>query len=79
MDKLQQWTILTAEERNACWRCRAGRDARAGKYVVREGDRVRTAPAHPRFAFRQKLIADGGRSISAIHMRGDVLDLQIPA
>jgi CRP-like cAMP-binding protein len=50
---------------------------RPGQYIVREGDR----PTHScviisGFAFRQKVVADGGRSISAIHMRGDMVDLQ---
>ena len=78
VDKLQQWTVLTADERNAVLAlpCKI-EDARAGKYVVREGDRVsHCCLLVTGFAFRQKVVADGGRSISAIHMRGDVLDLQ---
>lgn len=46
-------------------------------YIVRDGDK----PTHScalisGFAFRQKIVADGGRSISSIHMRGDIIDLQ---
>jgi CRP-like cAMP-binding protein len=50
---------------------------RAGEYIVRDGDRpTRSCLLISGFAFRQKLVADGGRSISAIHMRGDMVDLQ---
>lgn len=48
-----------------------------GDYVIRQG----SATTHSclllqGFAFRQKLAQDGGRSISAVHMRGDIVDLQ---
>ena len=78
VDKLQQWTVLTVDERNAVLAlpCKI-EDARAGKYVVREGDRVsHCCLLVAGFAYRQKVVADGGRSISAIHMRGDMVDLQ---
>ncbi|HYE87948.1 MAG TPA: Crp/Fnr family transcriptional regulator [Vicinamibacterales bacterium] len=51
--------------------------ANAGKYIVREGDvATHSCLLISGFAFRQKLVVDGGRSISAIHMRGDMVDLQ---
>jgi CRP-like cAMP-binding protein len=43
---------------------------------VREGDRTTQAClVVSGFAFRQKIVADGSRSISSIHMRGDLVDL----
>ncbi|MEO7541713.1 MAG: Crp/Fnr family transcriptional regulator [Sphingomicrobium sp.] len=78
VDKLQQWTTLTPDERAAVLSlpCKV-EGAKAGKYIVREGDRpIHSCLLIEGFAFRQKLVADGGRSISAIHMRGDVVDLQ---
>ncbi|HEX8444739.1 MAG TPA: Crp/Fnr family transcriptional regulator [Allosphingosinicella sp.] len=47
------------------------------KYIVREGDR----PSYScllleGFAFRHKVLVDGSRSINAIHMKGDMVDLQ---
>jgi CRP-like cAMP-binding protein len=76
--KLQQWVPLNPSE---CEAVRALpceiRRMQPAEYIVREGDR----PTHScvmtsGFAFRQKIVADGGRSISAIHMRGDMVDLQ---
>jgi CRP-like cAMP-binding protein len=76
--KLQQWGPLNAREREAvrALPCKV-RLMQPGEYIVRERDR----PTHSSviisgFAFRQKVVADGGRSISAIHMRGDMVDLQ---
>jgi CRP-like cAMP-binding protein len=48
-----------------------------GQYILREGDR----PGHCSlllrgFAYRHKLVADGGRQIVSIHMRGDLIDAQ---
>jgi CRP-like cAMP-binding protein len=76
--KLQQWIELDETEAAAV---RAlpyeVQQVRAGDYIVREGDRAtRSCLLISGFAFRQKVVADGGRSISAIHMRGDVVDLQ---
>ena len=50
---------------------------RAGDHVARDGDSV----AHccmlaSGFAYRYKLVADGGRQIIAVQMPGDFLDLQ---
>ena len=47
------------------------------KHLVREGEK----PTHScvmleGFAFRHKVLVDGSRSISAIHMKGDAVDLQ---
>ena len=48
-----------------------------GKYIVRDGDQ----PAHScllvtGYAFRHKIVGDGGRQILSVHMRGDLVDLQ---
>jgi len=76
--KLQQWMPLDAKEADAV---RAlpyeVQRVKAGAYIVRDGDRAtRSCLLISGFAFRQKLVADGGRSISAIHMCGDMVDLQ---
>jgi CRP-like cAMP-binding protein len=78
VDKLQQWTALSPEECNAVLSlpCKV-EGAKAGRYIVREGERTtHSCLLITGFAFRHKLVADGGRSISAIHMRGDMVDLQ---
>jgi CRP-like cAMP-binding protein len=50
---------------------------RPGEYIAREGSLpTRSCVIISGFAFRQKVVADGGRSISAIHMDGDIVDLQ---
>jgi CRP-like cAMP-binding protein len=49
----------------------------AGRYLVRDGDRPKSACLLVSgFACRHKIVANGARSISAVHMRGDIVDLQ---
>jgi CRP-like cAMP-binding protein len=78
VEKLQQLIALDPLERAALRALPYQlRTVQAGGYMVRDGDR----PTHcclliSGFAFRQKLVADAGRSISSIHMRGDMVDLQ---
>ncbi|MEO6225571.1 MAG: Crp/Fnr family transcriptional regulator [Sphingomicrobium sp.] len=49
----------------------------AGKFFVSEGEPVNEACLLlSGFAFRQKVTREGRRSISAIHMKGDLVDLQ---
>ena len=48
-----------------------------GNYIVREGD----SPTHAcallsGYAFRHKLVGNGGRQILSVHMAGDAIDLQ---
>src|SRR5690606_19452549 len=48
-----------------------------GNYIVREGDK----PNHAclllsGFAYRHKIVGDGGRQILSVHVRGDLVDLQ---
>lgn len=76
--KLQQWQALEPADQQAVLALphRVER-AEAGRHIVREGD----LPKHScllvtGFAYRHKILADGSRSISAIQMRGDMVDLQ---
>jgi CRP-like cAMP-binding protein len=76
--KLKLWGKLSSEEESAVLALPFDlTDMMPGQYLVREGEKV----AHScllisGFAIRQKLARDGGRSISAVHMRGDIVDLQ---
>ena len=76
--KLELWAQLNSAERSAVLNLPHRLERLdANRYLAREGD-------HPRsscllvagFAIRHKILGDGSRSISAIHMRGDVVDLQ---
>ena len=78
VDKLQLWRPLGEREVEAILSLpHRVEEVSPNKYVVREGDQ----PSHTclllhGFAFRLKVLVDGSRSISAIHMRGDAVDLQ---
>lgn len=78
LHKMQQWKKLDQKDRQAILDLPFTIEhADPARYIVREGDR----PKHScllvsGFAFRQKTVTDGARSISAIHMRGDIVDLQ---
>ena len=78
LHKLQMWKRLDAAERAAILRLpHTAQALPAAGYIVREGDR----PTHSCLlvsgvAFRQKITSNGARSIVAIHLRGDVVDLQ---
>jgi CRP-like cAMP-binding protein len=76
--KLQQWVRLDEAEIAAIHALPYQlRHVQPGAYIVRDGDRTtHSSLLLSGFAFRQKLVADGGRSISCIHMRGDIVDLQ---
>ncbi len=48
-----------------------------GGYIVREGDEARySCLLISGFAYRQKVTRNGARSINAVHMPGDMVDLQ---
>lgn len=76
--KLSQWSQLDAADKQALLDLPySTRSLSAGSYIVREGDR----PSHScllvsGFAYRHKVVGDGGRQIVAIHMKGDLVDLQ---
>ena len=53
------------------------RDYEAGQYMLREGDRPKSVTFLAEgFAFRHKIVADGGRQILSVHLPGDIIDLQ---
>lgn len=76
--KLQLWNPLGEAEQEAILSLpHKVEEVLASKYIVREGDQ----PTHScvlleGFAFRHKVLVDGARSINAIHMKGDAVDLQ---
>jgi CRP-like cAMP-binding protein len=76
--KLQLWKKLSSEEREALLRLPYRIEAIApGEYIVREGDKAQhSCLLLSGFACRQKLAGDGSRSISALHLKGDLVDLQ---
>jgi CRP-like cAMP-binding protein len=76
--KLQLWAELDSVEQDAILALpHRTETVEPGAYIVREGEK----PEHSclllsGFAFRQKMTGDGGRSISALHLKGDIVDLQ---
>jgi CRP-like cAMP-binding protein len=76
--KLRLWTDLNSDERAAVLALpHRIETVEAGAYIVREGERA----AHSclllsGFAIRLKITSGGGRSISAVHLKGDIVDLQ---
>jgi CRP-like cAMP-binding protein len=76
--KLGKWWALDAADRSAVLALPYEiRTIGKGKYIVRDGDK----PAHScllvsGYAYRHKIVGDGGRQILSIHMRGDIVDLQ---
>ncbi|HEX8642940.1 MAG TPA: Crp/Fnr family transcriptional regulator [Allosphingosinicella sp.] len=76
--KLQLWKELDRQEEEAVLALpHTIRTVEPGRYIVREGEAVdHSCLLLSGFAYRQKVTGEGGRSISAIHMRGDVVDLQ---
>jgi CRP-like cAMP-binding protein len=76
--KLQLWAPLEAHEQAAVLALpHRVEEVLPNRYLVREGEQ----PSHScllitGFAIRHKILLDGSRSISAVHMRGDMVDLQ---
>jgi len=76
--KLLNWTPLDEDDRSAILALpHSTRKLAIGQYVVREGD----VPTHSclvvqGFAMRHKIVGNGGRQITNIHMPGDMVDLQ---
>lgn len=76
--KLQLWGPLSEEDQRAILALtHRVEHVRSQRYLVREGDH----PSHScllieGFAFRHKVLIDGSRSINAVHIKGDVVDLQ---
>jgi CRP-like cAMP-binding protein len=76
--KLQLWKHLNAHEQAAVLALpHEVVEVPASKYIVREGEKANfSCLLLTGFAYRQKVTRNGGRSISAVHMRGDIVDLQ---
>jgi CRP-like cAMP-binding protein len=76
--KLELWRKFSSEEESAVLDLPFElTDTTPSQYLVRDGDEVsHSCLLISGFAIRQKLARDGGRSINAVHMRGDVVDLQ---
>jgi CRP-like cAMP-binding protein len=76
--KLERRIHLSREDREALLSLRyTRRTVEASSYLVREGDEPRhCAVLLTGFAFRQKITGDGARQIIALHIPGEMLDLQ---
>ena len=76
--KLEYWRRLTAEDREALLAlpCTV-KTFEQNHYLVREFDRAEHACLMlSGFSVRHKIVAGGSRQIVAIHMKGDLVDLQ---
>jgi CRP-like cAMP-binding protein len=76
--KLRQWRNLDDQEQQAVLAlpCRVETIER-DQSIVRKGDRPQYACLLiAGFAIGYRIVTDGSRSISALHMRGDMVDLQ---
>jgi CRP-like cAMP-binding protein len=76
--KLEYWHELDAEDRGAVLELpHTIKVMEQNSYVVREFDRAEyTCVLLSGFAVRHKMVASGHRQIVAIHMKGDLVDLQ---
>jgi CRP-like cAMP-binding protein len=76
--KLGRRVALSEEDRQALLALRfTRRTVEPSSYLVREGDEPRQcAVLLTGFAFRQKITGEGARQIIALHIPGDILDLQ---
>lgn len=76
--KLQLWKELEAEDKDAILSLpHRVAELKPSNYVVREGEcTTHSCLLLSGFAYRQKITRDGSRSINAVHMQGDVVDLQ---
>lgn len=76
--KLGKWAPLAQADRDAILSLPyETRWIAKGDAVVHEGDRPsRSCLLLSGFAYRQKIVGNGGRQILALHMRGDIIDLQ---
>jgi CRP-like cAMP-binding protein len=78
LPKLNKWARLDEDDRSAVLALPYMlRSLGPSQYVVREGDEAKNCCLLlSGFAFRHKIVGNGGRQIVAIHMRGDMVDLQ---
>jgi CRP-like cAMP-binding protein len=78
LPKMERWAKLDDADREALLALpHRLRSVRQTQYVVREGDQAEhCCLLLSGFAFRSKIVGDGGRQIVAIQMKGDIVDLQ---
>ena len=78
VDKLRQWRDLSEEDEAALLALPYRLiKYRPQEYLVREGDTPQSSCLMlSGFSVRQKVAGNGGRQVFAIHMRGDLADLQ---
>lgn len=76
--KLEKRVNISAEDRAAFHGLPFSiRDASSGSYIVRERDQIKSCCILlSGFAFRSKIVGNGGRQILSIHIPGDLVDIQ---
>lgn len=76
--KLELWTPFSEDDRAALLALPYTlRSLPAGHHVVWDGDRPQyCCLLICGFAYRQKVVGDGGKQIFSLHMNGDLIDLQ---
>jgi CRP-like cAMP-binding protein len=76
--KLSKWAYLDRQDEEAVLALpHEIRTIGKGNYIVRDGDKpTRSCLLLSGFAYRHKLVGNGGRQILSVHMSGDVVDLQ---
>ncbi len=76
--KLSKWAPLDEADQQAILALpHEIRSIGKGNYIVRDGDKpTRSCVLLSGFAYRHKVVGNGGRQILAVHMSGDVVDLQ---
>jgi CRP-like cAMP-binding protein len=76
--KLSYWQKLDSADRNAIRSLpHSVKPLSRGHYIVRDGDRVKhSCMMLNGYSARQKIVAGGRRQIVAIHIRGELVDLQ---
>jgi CRP-like cAMP-binding protein len=76
--KLEKRVKLSAEDRLAFLGMPFSlRELNAGSYIVRERDQIKNCCILlSGFAFRSKIVGNGGRQILSIHVPGDIVDIQ---
>ena len=76
--KLGLWSPLDSQDEEAVLALPYTlRTLTAHSYIVREGDNPESSCLLVSgFAYRQKVVGNGGRQILALHMKGDIVDLQ---
>ena len=78
LDRLLNWMPLSPRDQEALLNLpHSVKAMEAHQYIVRERDRPTHSCVMLRgYSFRHKVVANGHRQICAIHMKGDLVDLQ---